>query len=287
MVTYCNNVYTCIKLDKYTTCNADIETLCVSLDLKDHMKIVKLNLYRPPAGSIPAALDQLSDLIELILSDLRHIDLYIVGDFNLDISRCNPNTKRLAEICATNNLFNLINIPTRFTDKCATILDLCITNCNVVNISGTIVYGISDHLMTFSIKKRMRNNRGNLRCSVNIRSYKNYDAENMGISLQSYNWGKFYATKDVEMAWSILCDQILLHANFYAPYKSVTMLVSQPPWFTTELLEHSIERDRLLNSAIRSGDKNKFKIAHRKRNEVKTLIHNARSDYYQQQIKQN
>lgn len=193
----------------------------------------------------------------------------------------------MAEICATNNLFNLINIPTRFTDKGSTILDLCITNCSIVNTSGTIVYGISDHLMTFCIKKRSRNNGGNSRCSINIRSYKNYDAERMGISLQSFNWGKFYATKDVEMAWSILYEQILLHAIFYAPYKSVTMPVSQPPWYTTELLEHSIERDRLLNSALRSGDRNKFIKARRKRNEVKTLIQNARSDYYQQQIKQN
>lgn len=44
LVTYCSSVYTCIILDKFTTCTLDIETLCVSMDLKDHMKIVILNI---------------------------------------------------------------------------------------------------------------------------------------------------------------------------------------------------------------------------------------------------
>lgn len=109
----------------------------------------------------------------------------------------------------------------------------------------------------------------------------------MGITLQNYNWGRFYATTYVEAAWMILYNQILLHANYYAPKKTVSMPAMQPQWYTVELLEQSIERDRLLNSAIRSGDENKFKIAHKKRNEVKTLIQNARSDYYLKQIKQN
>lgn len=49
----------------------------------------------------------------------------------------------------------------------------------------------------------------------------------------------------------------------------------------------SIERDRLLNSTIRSGDDVKFITARKKRNDVKTLIQNARSDYYLKQIYQN
>lgn len=240
LVTYCSNNYTCVKLDRFTLCTANIETLCVSMELKDHTKIVILNTYRPPAGCIPSALDYLSDTIEQIILDLKYLDLYIVGDFNLDLAKCNVHTKRLSEICATHNLFNLINTPTRITNRRAMILDICITNCNVVNKTGTIVYGISDHRMTFSIKKRLRNYPSNPRRSVDIRSYKNCNAEQMGFSLQSFNWGRFYATKDVEQAWMILYEQILLHANYYTSKKTVMMPTSQPPWYTTKLLEHSI-----------------------------------------------
>lgn len=135
---YCNPVYTCIKLDRFSRCTADLETLCISMDQKDHMKIIILNIYRPPAGCIPVALDFLSDAIEQIMGEMRHIELYIVGDFNLDLLQCNNNTKRLTEICANNNLFNLINTPTRITMTRATILDLCITNCNQVHTAGVI-----------------------------------------------------------------------------------------------------------------------------------------------------
>lgn len=74
----------------------------------------------------------------------------------------------------------------------------------------------------------------------------------MGISLQNFNWGRFYAATDVECAWTILYDQVLLHANYYAPKKTVTMSSSHPPWYTVELLEHSIERMTSLLALVRN-----------------------------------
>lgn len=87
LVIYCNPIYTCTKMERFTNCTADIETLCISMDQKDHMKIVIFNIYRPPTGCIPVALDYLSEAIEHIVLEMKHTELYIVGDFNLDLSR--------------------------------------------------------------------------------------------------------------------------------------------------------------------------------------------------------
>lgn len=135
-------------------------------------------------------------------------------------------------------------------------------------------------MLIFCIKKCVRNNKGVPKKKISFRCFANYDKDEMLQSLAAFNWGRYYGTCDIDMAWKIMFDQIELHADFYAP--EVTRLVKdvQSPWFTKELLCDSIERDRLLASAKRSKDPETFVKARQKRNAVKTAVTNARSNYY-------
>lgn len=59
----------------------------------------------------------------------------------------------------------------------------------------------------------------------------------------------------------------------------------KPGWLTNELIESSIQKDRLMAKAKKSTDESVIKKAREKRNEVKTSIKNARSDLYINKLK--
>ena len=75
----------------------------------------------------------------------------ITGDFNLNLIKCMQNTgvNQLLENILSNNFIPQITLPTRITEKTATLIDNIFTNSYKHNsncLSGNITPYISDHL---------------------------------------------------------------------------------------------------------------------------------------------
>lgn len=144
---------------------------------------------------------------------------------------------------------------------------------------------MSDHLPNFAVKKFPRNNRNIPREILRIRSYSDYNFDAMSDSLLFHNWNRYYyLCDDVDIAWRYLFDEMLHNADFYAPYRCINTRAVTVPWYTTELLEGSIERDRLFMSARRSPTSESLKLARRQRNVIKAKIQDARNVYYRDLI---
>lgn len=245
-----------------------------------YVKLVVVNLYRPPSGSITIAIDKLNSIIESIKNDYCNHDFFLVGDLNINLLTPNSYSKLFLDLCATYTLYNYVNVPTRVTPSNATLLDICTSNCKHIIASGVVTYGLSDHYLLYCIKKRERNDSNISRAKIKVRSFKDYDVDSMKNSLRLYNWGRYYATRNVNTCWSMLYEQILIHADFFAPFCTKFVRTSQPGWFSTEILEKSIDRDRLYGIAKRSKIESDFLKAKAKRNTIKIDIQNARSSYY-------
>lgn len=284
---YFNPDYVCSVIESLRYCTDDIECFVITLTKNLYFKAVIINFYRPPAGSVKRAIDYLDFVLDYISTNFKNYDVYLAGDINLNLLTCNSYTKLFVDMCVQYSIYNLINQPTRVTQHKATLIDICATSCSEIYAAGIIKYSLSDHFMTFCCKKRARNDKGKERVKMKIRSYKNYDPVAMSTSLKCYNWGKFYGTRDVDEAWQLMFEQLLVHADFYAPYTCHYIRDNQPGWFNLELLDMTIERDRLFDKANKSKDKKDYKCARRKSNEVKTAVTNARSEYYLDHIKKN
>lgn len=281
VVTYYKDDYSSITIDEATSCTVDLEILGIVLSKQDHQKIVVINLYRPPNGNIVCAIKKLNDVLEFIIKSYKNFELFVVGDLNINLLTRSRDSVLFSETCGYFSLFNLINTPTRITvGGSSSLIDICVTNSKNIVQSGTIEYNISDHLMVFAVSKSLRHDKGIEKCKQKIRSFRSYDVELVKESLNNFNWGRYFATKNVDVAWSILFNEMVKNADFFAPYCTRFVKKYQPYWFTSSLLELSIERDRLFSAAKKSNDKELFKKAKKKRNEVKTLICNARSSYY-------
>lgn len=126
----------------------DLEQLVVSIRLKDQRVYYVCVVYRPPSGNYTVALNKLMDLVNnLRLTKKRH-SIIIGGNLNIDLSQpsSTPSVRALNNFCRESSLCCLINTPTRHSLTKSSIIDLFLSDSNIISAHGVINYNISDHL---------------------------------------------------------------------------------------------------------------------------------------------
>ena len=106
-------------------------------------------IYRPPGGNVAEFNEELGK----ILSKVRGINTYLLGDFNLDLLQADKHkpTNDFLQGFYVGGVYPLISLPTRITDTSATLIDNIWTNNLVAEMgSGLVTVRISDHLPIFS-----------------------------------------------------------------------------------------------------------------------------------------
>ena len=75
-----------------------------------------------------------------------HKEIHLFGDFNCDMLRVNGLSSAIKEICNAISASQLIEEPTRITDRSSTLIDLLISTAeDKITESGVIHTAISDH----------------------------------------------------------------------------------------------------------------------------------------------
>ena len=102
--------------------------------------------------------DFMNTLLEKLTSENKPI---ITGDFNLNLIKYMQNTgvNQFLENILSNNFIPQITLPTRITEKTATLIDNIFTNSYKHNsncLSGNITTFISDHLPQFLITENLK-----------------------------------------------------------------------------------------------------------------------------------
>ena len=102
--------------------------------------------------------DFMNTLLEKLTSENKPI---ITGDFNLNLIKYMQNTgvNQFLENILSNNFIPQITLPTRITEKTATLIDNIFTNSYKHNsncLSGNITTYISDHLPQFLITENLK-----------------------------------------------------------------------------------------------------------------------------------
>lgn len=103
-----------------------------------------------------------------------------------------------------------------------------------------------------------------------------------------HNWGRFYATVDIDDTWQELYSTILPEADRMCPMKTFNISCSKkPPWFNDELIKLAANRDKFYFIGKAKNDERVLAIAREYRKRVKTKIANSRSVYYQTELEAN
>ena len=119
---------------------------------KNAKNIIVLCIYRPPRGDSHKFLNE----IETVICKNHEKPLFLVGDLNinsLDYWK-NPNVRDFINLISQNDVFPLVNRPTRVTKISATIIDHVLPHTIIDSkVQSGIITDISNHLVVFAMIK--------------------------------------------------------------------------------------------------------------------------------------
>ena len=278
LCTYVKNGLVCEDIRDRIISNKDIERHLMKYTLPYTRPIYVLNVYRPPTGDIDTFINSLKQILEEYRN--QRCDIFIGGDLNIDMKHINSHdTKKLGKFLKLNQLKQKIDKVTR-PDSNA-ILDLIITNCDIVKECNTLDINVSDHLPVYLIRKKKKS--PNEKIDFKGRSYKNLNKDVVENMLRNVVWAT-YANLDIDSCWNFLLENIMEILDNICPEKHFKFAKNRPSWLTNDLINLMKERDRLLK-VYQKTKKDNDKIEMRKiRNLVNISIKNARAKFVKDQL---
>ena len=119
---------------------------------KNAKNIIVLCIYRPPRGDSHKFLNE----IKTVIYKNHEKPLFLVGDLNinsLDYWK-NPNVRDFINLISQNDVFPLVNRPTRVTKISVTIIDHVLPHTIIDSkVQSGIITDISNHLVVFAMIK--------------------------------------------------------------------------------------------------------------------------------------
>ena len=246
--------------------------------------IVICNLYRPPKGN----LDKFIQFLEKGLGDIntKKNDVFLVGDWNADYKNINtPAYKKVSFFEKSNQLTQTVKNTTRNSNKTKTLIDLIMTNSPHIHSSGTIENFISDHQMTYVIRKKIREKFQSR--TFKGRSYKALNTETLLDNLASTDWKPFFQINDMNLLWDTLEKQITAQLDLQCPIRNFRIKNYRPEWMSPGLIDQINDRDYFYRKAKVTGDSDDWAIAKHLRNTTNRNIRQAKADFVINQLETN
>ena len=267
-----------------TIITGDHETLSLRVDKNGFRKLFICVTYKPPKGKIKTCLDFFQVLFNE--REINKRERWILGDFNINLrNRNEPNALLVNAFLKDNGLNQLINIPTRLTNKGGSCLDWIITDCPYVNVSGTLDELISDHFSVFAIRKKEREKISKKWKTVRV--MKNYDENMFSDLLSNSDWDPYFMSLDVDYLWDIVYSRIIEILSVMCPYKNVCLREPKTPWVNPDVVKAINERKKYMRMYRRTKNQYIWEICKYLRNRCNSQIRNAKAAYIKNNLRRN
>ena len=115
--------------------------------------------------------------------------------------------------------------------------------------SGTLDINISDHLLIFFIRKKVKTLKK--KTTLRGRSYRNCTQEQFEKFYNNYTWEDFM-NHDTDTCWEIMFDRILAAANSLCPLKDFKFSKERPIGMSNDLISIMKEWDTRLKDYLKA-----------------------------------
>lgn len=133
----------------------ETEVQCLQIFPNYVKPIIIILIYNPPRNENKAQFVQSLEAL-LYLVERDKLEYVILGDINIDLLKCNEETKMLANLELTFSIKQIITQPTRVTLTTKTLLDhIYVSNVNYIVQSGVFSLTTSNHRFTYCIRKTL------------------------------------------------------------------------------------------------------------------------------------
>ena len=263
------------------------ESLWVELRFEKSKPIYICSLYRPPCSKAIEDTVKYTQYLSSCFDNLRkNSEIFILGDFNVDMSKKNNLSSLVSELCKSRVLTQHVSSPTRVTEHSSTMIDLAISNSNFARDCSVADIGISDHSLVFIRRERTKVNRQPR--IIKTRSFKNFNQDLFLEDLGNLDWSRMMTSENVDEAADIFNSNVLEVLDHHAPMVERRIRHDSPPWVNEVLLNAISERDYLKKIAARSERGSiEWQRYTKKRNSVIKLNNRLKKEYYQKTIDDN
>jgi hypothetical protein len=187
----------------------------------------------------------------------------------------------------TFGLTQLIEEPTRTTDKTSTLLDHILVNTpSKVVQSGVLGKCISDHDIIYVTRKHQKPKSGE-HSTVSIRSMKNYTKDLLIQKLSDIQFPDYSVFECVNEAYSDFVSKLMSVIDSISPSKQVRVKSNTKAWFDRTILEAIRVRDKLRKKYTKSGLNVDFDMFKNAQKHAKKLIKSKKCTYVKDQLKEN
>lgn len=239
-------------------------------------------LYRSPSASLPIFLDHFEEWCEEI-SNVTKQKIIIAGDFNINFKENSFYSNRLKHLIALYGLEQIVNEVTRCTNVSSTIIDLVITNSNIVKCQVHDSPKITDHsIITIKTLSYLSQN---ISISKQFRNLNSVNMHNICLQLIQKEWP--LDSVDVDYIYNSFCMTCEYTVNNIAPINTVLKKTTEVPWYDLELKNKCRERDMAYRKfkSCTNNDKTNLWLAYKqKRNDAVNLFKLKKRKYYEQKI---
>ena len=248
--------------------------------------------YRSPSFPVGPFLEYMEDTLNQV--SLLHKPCFWGGDWNINLFKYNDEhePKTFLDCLNSFGFYPTITIPTRIGNTppfSMTLIDNIFTNAlNTIDSSGSISYGIADHLPIFCSSRVINKSDIRIRSSGSPPKPRlDYSKiEDLKICISNRLNG-FLGINDANEAAEQLTSAITSEASQFTVSYSSRRFSPIQPWMTTGLLKSINTRNKLLKEFLKnrtSENQNKFR---KYRNSLRLTIRHAKKLYYESQFEKH
>ena len=282
---YIHNTYNFTEIPQVSRCTPNIEALFITIT-NTATPITIGVVYRPPSGDV----DIFNAEFEQLVNQLPNKNVYIHGDFNINLHKTDKNTTAFEKVFISNGYAPLISLATHERPHCepSCIDNIFCNNINHITCTGTITDKLSHHLPIFSFS--------------NIESI-NKNSSEKADSTPQYDFCNANAEKFVDRVKSVFSTSPENNYNFSGFAQAYTNLIDEcclslskskskrtktiNPWITPSIIRSVQTKHKLYKAWKKTVTKNdavgnpeKYYMYKNYRRRLKTIIKSAKKLHY-------
>ena len=241
---YLSKKYDHLIHEKLNCMNNVVESLFTELIIPNNKNILIGVIYRPPNSNLNDFMTYLQNLLNDPIFNNK--DSYLVGDFNIDLMKCNSMNapQEFIELLMAASFSPSISKPTRVTELSATLIDNIFSNSTPPpETAGIVLSDISDHYPIYTLSP-INNKSNSSKKYITKRIITEENLSNFQNSLDIADWSTVYQTQDVNVSFDNFMRIIKSNLNTHIPMKKIKLNNKRKPrlpWISNSILR-SINR---------------------------------------------
>jgi hypothetical protein len=273
-----------------------LEAIFVEIVTPTKKKIIIGSVYKSPRCPPMTFTEQFAQFIDIFSNTLNSLgsicnNVYICGDFNLDVLKIDGNhfIADYIDTLFSYGFLQIITKPTRICRDSATIIDHIITNSSRQSFETFILCTkISDHFPILHILDYSKPSKNTKK--FESRNFSDVNISEFKRTIENLSWNQVLNCNNTQEAYNQFSDTFLTLYDLHFPVTTKTFnknFHKLEPWMTAGILISRKTKNALCSTSLHFptiASKNAFKTF---RSIYNTVIRNAKKAYFANELETN